>query len=107
MRTYTTKEEPIRDVIRVCYFWVPGRASEDAPTETYVRVGALPKELREAVRSALQPLVEEREREAQQRALRTLPRDSVEVPSSNVAAQIHNESGFDWKAPEADSDGSG
>jgi hypothetical protein len=65
--TFTVTEEPIRDVVRVHHFLAPGKPSTDVSTETYVRVGALPKELQRAARAALQPALEDREWEAQQR----------------------------------------
>jgi len=70
--TFTVSEEPVRDVVRVHHFLAPGGPSNAVATETYVRVGALPKELQRAARAALQPTLEDREWEAQQRAIADL-----------------------------------
>jgi hypothetical protein len=75
--TFTLTDEPIRDVVRVHHFLVPGGPPTGVSSETYVRVGALPKELQKAARAALQPALEDREWEAQQRAISDLPKRRV------------------------------
>lgn len=70
--TFTITDEPVRDIVRVHHFLAPDRPATDVSSETYVRVGALPEELQKAARAALQPVLEDREWEAQQRAIADL-----------------------------------